>query len=413
MRDPDYISPVTQTGLLSTPHHSTPTLSSSSAAEPLPLKILTHNIRYATQHPFAGELPWPQRLPGLLAELRYHTRHNGAAVICLQEVLYGQLLDVLAGLNGRSSSSSSESSTTLVEDGDEWAHYGRGRDDGCQAGEYSPILYRAAVWELRSARTVWLSPTPQISGSKGWDAASVRICGLVVLEERRPGFEASAGTSGRGRGRRLVVMNTHLDDQGRRSRIEGAKIILREMQKVRHEWQDQGGVDGVVLAGDLNSEAPTSEQSDTRRRGEDKDEDEDAYSILNAPHTALRDIRPYVPAQCRYGHQMTFTGFDGRGDADGRCRRIDFIHIGISDGSSDEADERATSTTSASRDGHGDGKGPKNEQPQPQPQQRYEEEKKERRCPRRVEGYAVPSNRFDDGIYISDHRAVVGDLLLR
>ena len=29
-----------------------------------------------------------------------------------------------------------------------------------------------------------------------------------------------------------------------------------------------------------------------------------------------------------------------------------------------------------------------------------------------VNGYAVLENRFDDGIYISDHRAVVGDLLL-
>jgi hypothetical protein len=29
-----------------------------------------------------------------------------------------------------------------------------------------------------------------------------------------------------------------------------------------------------------------------------------------------------------------------------------------------------------------------------------------------VEGYAVLPNRFDDGIYISDHRAVVGDVVL-
>ena len=30
----------------------------------------------------------------------------------------------------------------------------------------------------------------------------------------------------------------------------------------------------------------------------------------------------------------------------------------------------------------------------------------------RCQGYAVLSNRFDDGVYISDHRAVVGDLVL-
>ncbi|KAF7508617.1 hypothetical protein GJ744_009009 [Endocarpon pusillum] len=206
-------------------------------------------------------------------------------------------------------------------------------------------------------------------------------------------------------------MNTHLDDQGRRSRIEGAKIILGEMQKVRHEWQDQGGVDGVVLAGDLNSEAPASEQSGTGRRGEEQDED--AYTILNAPHTALRDIRPYIPAQCRYGHQMTYTGFDGCGDADGRCRRIDFIHIGTSNGSSDESEERAA-TASAAGDGDGDGRGPRNEQQQQQNEEEDEEKEKEGKgCPWRVDGYAVLGNVFDDGIYISDHRAVVGDMLLR
>jgi hypothetical protein len=29
-----------------------------------------------------------------------------------------------------------------------------------------------------------------------------------------------------------------------------------------------------------------------------------------------------------------------------------------------------------------------------------------------VQGYAVLPNRFEDGIYISDHRAVVGDVVL-
>jgi hypothetical protein len=34
------------------------------------------------------------------------------------------------------------------------------------------------------------------------------------------------------------------------------------------------------------------------------------------------------------------------------------------------------------------------------------------RAPWAVQGYAVLPNQFEDGVYISDHRAVVGDVLL-
>lgn len=83
----------------------------------LPLRILTHNIRYAATSLEKNEKLWPERLPLIVSELSYSTRFFAesapnesilpepiiqtaaeAAFICLQEVLHGQLVDILAGL---------------------------------------------------------------------------------------------------------------------------------------------------------------------------------------------------------------------------------------------------------------------------------------------------------------------------
>jgi hypothetical protein len=134
----------------------------------LPLRILTHNIRYATSSPFKGELPWDDRKQPLLNELLFNTR-NQDAFICLQEVLHNQLVDVLSGLNQHSSTVPKRASETQ-----QWEYIGVGRDDGHKAGEYSPIFYQPSVWQLRHWENVWLSKTPN-KPSKGWDAASIRI----------------------------------------------------------------------------------------------------------------------------------------------------------------------------------------------------------------------------------------------
>lgn len=75
------------------------TLAMRSNAE-LPVRLLTHNIRYATTSPFKGEKPWADRRPLLLNELKYNTLYNAESFICLQEVLHSQLIDIMGGLGG-------------------------------------------------------------------------------------------------------------------------------------------------------------------------------------------------------------------------------------------------------------------------------------------------------------------------
>ncbi|CBF78671.1 hypothetical protein AN7298.2 [Aspergillus nidulans FGSC A4] len=258
-------------------------------AKDIPLRILTHNIRYATTSPFRGERFWEERAPRLLNELRYNTR-NQDAFICLQEVLDNQLIDILSGLN----SNDHVDSGAAAESSDHtWAYIGVGRDDGYKAGEYSPILYRPSVWELRHWETVWLSETPDVP-SKSWDAASIRIVTIGLFTHH-----VSRHT--------VLAMNTHLDDQGSRSRFEAAHIILHKIDEYRN-GRFGNIISGIFLAGDLNSE-------DTQ----------EAYAVLTALESPMVDSATLVDTADYYGNQTTWTGFGYEGEDP---KRIDYILLG-------------------------------------------------------------------------------------
>ncbi len=295
------------------------------------IRLLTHNVRYATTTPSKGEEPWESRRSRIVNELRYHTRFCPEALICLQEVLHHQLHDILRGLNEDCSPSAG------------WSFIGVGRDDGLQAGEYSPILYRLAVWRLLRWQTRWLSETPD-RPSRGWDAACNRILTVSVFEHIATQTQ-------------LLAMNTHLDHRGVISRLESAKLVLRFVR----EWRaDPAGQLPVCLAGDFNSE-----------------EGDDGYQLLNGEGSPLRDLRRLIAPDDRYGHQNTFTGFESDQE---RPQRIDFLFLSVGE-------------SQLSDSGH----------PEPSAQ---------RSSQWRPLGYSVLPNVFEDGVYSSDHRAVVGDALL-
>ncbi|KAJ5952778.1 uncharacterized protein N7479_011191 [Penicillium vulpinum] len=244
----------------------------------LPIRVLTHNIRYATTSPFKGEQPWAERKQLLLNEFEYETRHCKETFVCLQEVLHNQLGDILAGLNG-----DAEPGTL------EWEYIGVGRDDGYEAGEYSPIIYRPSVWGLLHWETVWLSKTPE-TPSKSWDAASIRIVTIGIFTHR-----ASQKT--------VLAMNTHLDDQGSQSRLEAAHIIIGKMSEYsQNKFAEL--ISGTFLAGDFNSE-----------------ENQEAYQELTR---SLLDTYKEIDSSKRYGNYITWTGF---GYDDEPASRIDYVLV--------------------------------------------------------------------------------------
>lgn len=287
--------------------------SSINSPKPLPLRLITHNIRYATDAPFEGEEKWAVRKNRLINELIFSSAHCPSSFICLQEVLHSQLTDILSGLNNHTQT---------------WNYIGVGRDDGLEAGEYSPILYQPAIWTLQSFQTLWLSKTPH-QPSKSWDAASTRILTIGIFQHhltKNP----------------IIAMNTHLDDQGSLSRLESAKIILHQISSLASANPSAP----IFLAGDFNSQPH-----------------QEAYQTLTNPFSPMRDLQTLVPEPHRYGNVHTFTGF---GHEISPPTRIDFLFI--------------------NRGGEGS-------------RSRWE-----------VKGYGVLANKFEDGVYSSDHRAVVGDL---
>lgn len=252
---------------------STPPI--QQASPPIPIRLLTHNIRYATNRPFKGEAPWSTRRPYLTSELAFHSTGLPSTFICLQEVLHKQILAIHADLNDSGSHNG------------EWAYIGVGRDDGKEAGEYEPIFYRPAVWRLLEWQTRWLSETP-MTPSKGWDASSTRIVTVGEFEHRETG-------------RKVVVMNTHLDDQGVKSREESAKLILRLIDSVGKAKEPAA----VLLSGDFNSHP-----------------DGAAYQVMTADESSMEDVCFKIPEKRRYGNEYTFTSF---GFVDKKLTRIDFI----------------------------------------------------------------------------------------
>lgn len=277
----------------------------------LSIRLLTHNIRYATNSPSKGEDYWAVRKPRMINELKFNTAHCAESFICLQEVLYGQLMDIMSGLNSSKK--------------DKWQYIGVGRDDGHKAGEYSPILYQPAAWELMAWKTIWLSPTPD-EPSRGWDAACTRILTVGVFQHRDSK-------------KKVVAMSTHLDHAGPKSRVESAKIILKQTADYK------GQADGIFLAGDFNSPPDT-----------------EAYKLMTSDQSLMFDLRSSVPEEDRYGHELTFSGFQNQPD-----HRIDFVFL---------------------------------------------EKSMHDKAPWTVNSYAVLENRFEDRVYNSDHRAVVGDVEL-
>ena len=56
--------------------------------------------------------------------------------------------------------------------GSSYSHVGVGRDDGLKKGEHSPIFYDNTLFGLVDWKTIWLSDTPDVPGSKFEDAVS-------------------------------------------------------------------------------------------------------------------------------------------------------------------------------------------------------------------------------------------------
>ncbi len=167
----------------------------------------TFNIRYANTRD-TGNL-WADRAPIVSNLIRFHEFD----ILGVQEGLINQLNDISEALP-------------------EYARYGKGRDDGKEAGEHSAIYYKKDRFTLLKSGDFWLSETPDQPG-KGWDATCCnRICSWVYLQDKVTK-------------KRFYTFNVHFDHQGVVARKESSKLILAKIQEI-------AGQSPALLTGDFN-----------------------------------------------------------------------------------------------------------------------------------------------------------------
>ena len=169
------------------------------------LKVCTFNIRYDSG--IDGINSWVNRKSLMLNYLK----KQKTDIICLQEVLHHQYVYLLNGL-------------------DKYVGVGAGRNDGQTKGEYAPIFFMKKKFELLDSGVFWLSEVPKKVGSVGWDAKQPRIVIWTILKIKKTGEY-------------LVLFNTHLDNIGKRARIESVNLIMDRISNYSAP---------VILAGDFN-----------------------------------------------------------------------------------------------------------------------------------------------------------------
>jgi endonuclease/exonuclease/phosphatase family metal-dependent hydrolase len=226
------------------------------------IKVVTYNIRLLT--PDDAPNIWSNRKEKVFTTIR----EAEPDVFGLQEAVKEQVADLEATFSG-------------------YTRIGVGRDDGKEAGEFSPLFYNSKKYSLISSGTFWLSQTPAVAGSRGWDAACNRVVSWVQLKDKK-----STAL--------LFVFCTHFDHVGEIARRNSAKLLL-------HAVDSLAGYRPAIVLGDFNS-LPDSEP----------------YSILTdySNHIHLTDAR--LICQDIKGPEYTFTGFKVGGM---QGIRIDYIFI--------------------------------------------------------------------------------------
>lgn len=171
------------------------------------IRVMTFNIRL--DHAGDGQHNWRFRKKAAAELLSL----ENVDIVGTQEVLKNQLNDFLSGAPA-------------------FASIGVGRFDGDTLGEYSAILYRKDRFEVLHSGNFWLSETPEVAGSKGWDAACERIVTWAVMKDH-----VTSNT--------FVFMNTHFDHIGSVARKNSAIMLVEKAKQIAGDLP-------LILTGDFN-----------------------------------------------------------------------------------------------------------------------------------------------------------------
>lgn len=235
----------------------------SSSKKPVDIRWATFNIRCVSKDDYKIDCGWDQRRERVVKYLL----DNQIDICGMQEVTAEQFDYLRNNLT-------------------KYDCVGVGRTDGNRKGEATPVFYRKDKYKVLAKGNFWLSETPDVVGSKGWDAALERIASWVKLKDKKTG-------------RIFMAVNTHLDHMGKVARRESAKLIMRKIQEIV-------GDNPAVVTGDFN----VTEQ-------------DEAYTTMITNEFKMYDA--YHMTQNNTG--VTFTWHDFCRIPADKAEKIDYIFI--------------------------------------------------------------------------------------
>jgi endonuclease/exonuclease/phosphatase family metal-dependent hydrolase len=195
--------------LSATPPHEV----TRTAGQPRDIRVMSFNLRVATL--VDGPNYWDFR-KGLVVD----TINNfGPDLLGTQECSLGQ-------------------ANYLRKQLADYGFVGAGRNDGKLRGEMCAIFFRAARFTRLAEGHFWLSETPQVPGSRGWDAAFPRMVTWVKLRDRSSGSV-------------LCFFNTHFDHRGPEARDQSARLLRQHIDQI-------AGNLPVIVSGDFNTDEGTA-----------------------------------------------------------------------------------------------------------------------------------------------------------
>jgi endonuclease/exonuclease/phosphatase family metal-dependent hydrolase len=226
-----------------------------------PLRVMSYNIRLDTKAD--GINQWGNRIE----KVSQLIKENNPDLLGVQEALHNQMMDLKDNLT-------------------EYEFVGNGRDDGKEKGEYAAIFYKKDRFEVIDQKTFWLSETPEVPGSKSWDAAITRVVTYAVLKDKSSG-------------RTFAYFNTHFDHIGKEARKNSATLIKTQLNTLKLTSLSKNKIP-LIVSGDFNSE-PT---------------DEPYKIMIDGKVVKLSDARPATDLT------GTFCGFEVGAI---KCKTIDYI----------------------------------------------------------------------------------------